>query len=446
MRLAKQVRREFAQITGRLVGNFIRWSKLGKGSVLPGHIGLLLDPTPITDTRALFRDGCIFVTGTNGKSTTTYYLTTVLRSLGFSVCTNNSGANMRAGIASVCLRLQRAVDYGVFEVDEASVLGLAKQMLPSHIVALNFSRDQLDRYTEIESIIEKLQTALAETKATLIYNYGNLYTALLGSNYSPSLGYFVTSRQEMATDDGKLATQLDRPICSVCHSGILSYQQRSTRVIVGCSQCQNFKLEPTFTTYYFDGLLKIGESAIGAGRVELAQVLTATALTCQTLGIAEKRLIPALERTPPIPAHELRLLDMKRKTFTELLLAKNPDSFNRTLADIANRQVKTIVLVINQNLADGIDTSWLWDVQFETLRGKQIYIAGQARYDLQLRLKVAGVVAISIRSTNELQTLIQSEHENLTIIANYTAYSELESLMMKPIEDHADSLKEYSFR
>ena len=49
------------------------------------------------------------------------------------------------------------------------------------------------------------------------------------------------------------------------------------------------------------------------------------------------------------------------------------------------------MLSVNARIADGLDTSWLWDVPFERLAGRPVVATGDRRLDLAVRLRYAEV-------------------------------------------------------
>ena len=88
-----------------LVGRFVRvLARLrGGGSAMPGRVALLIDPKLLTRAVATLPLGVAFVSGSNGKSTTTHMLVSILRAHGLSVFSNPTGANLPQGIASAML-------------------------------------------------------------------------------------------------------------------------------------------------------------------------------------------------------------------------------------------------------------------------------------------------------------------------------------------------------
>ena len=77
-----------------------------------------------------------------------------------------------------------------------------------------------------------------------------------------------------------------------------------------------------------------------------------------------------------------------------LLLAKNPTGFNEVLRTLFSEGTRRHVLfVLNDNIADGRDISWIWDVDFERAAQQTatLVVAGSRALDLAVRLKYAGI-------------------------------------------------------
>jgi UDP-N-acetylmuramyl tripeptide synthase len=70
----------------------------------------------------------------------------------------------------------------------------------------------------------------------------------------------------------------------------------------------------------------------------------------------------------------------------QLLLVKNPAGFRLSLASARPGDYATMI-AINDEYADGRDVSWLWDVDFHSLRpGGVDVVAGTRAWDMALRL------------------------------------------------------------
>ena len=90
------------------------------GTALPGKVALTIDNS-FLDAINKNCDRIILITGTNGKTTTNNLINHIISD--YNVLSNLRGANMPQGIASTYVRNTReSYDYGVFEVDEGSLL------------------------------------------------------------------------------------------------------------------------------------------------------------------------------------------------------------------------------------------------------------------------------------------------------------------------------------
>lgn len=160
-----------------LAGRFARWvlRLRGGGSAAPGRVLLALRPRFLSHAVANLPLGVVFVSGSNGKSTTTHMLTGILRAHGLSVFTNPSGANLPQGIASamladVPLNGRLLHDVAVLEVDEAFGGRLAKDLAPHSVLLVNLQVDQLNRFHDPARVAGMLETFAAVADRHLVVN------------------------------------------------------------------------------------------------------------------------------------------------------------------------------------------------------------------------------------------------------------------------------------
>ncbi len=160
-----------------LVGRFGRFllRLRGGGSAAPGKVLLALRPRFLAHAVATLPLGVVFVSGSNGKSTTTHMLTAILRAHGLDVFTNPSGANLPQGIASAMLaevpldgRLR--ADVAVLEVDEAFGGGLVQDLAPHSVLLINVQVDQLNRFHEPARVVGMLETFASAADRHLVIN------------------------------------------------------------------------------------------------------------------------------------------------------------------------------------------------------------------------------------------------------------------------------------
>jgi UDP-N-acetylmuramyl tripeptide synthase len=167
------VRTALAVLVGRAVRVLARLR--GGGSAFPGRVALLIAPGFLQRAVERLPLGVVFVSGSNGKSTTTQMLTAVLRAHGVDVFTNPSGANLPQGIASAILadvgldgRLRHEI--AVLEVDEAFGPGLAKRLVPHSVLLINVQVDQLNRFYEPDRVVGMLESFAGVATRHLVVN------------------------------------------------------------------------------------------------------------------------------------------------------------------------------------------------------------------------------------------------------------------------------------
>ena len=160
----------FATVAGRFVRFASRVTKHG-GSALPGKVVEKIDPGFLTRTLGQLPLGAVLVSGTNGKTTTTRMVASMLSDLGLKVFTNPTGSNFVRGVVSallteVTLGGKLDADIAVLELDEAYAVHFVKQVKPRYALLLNVMRDQLDRFGEIDTTAKLLSHVAAATAGT----------------------------------------------------------------------------------------------------------------------------------------------------------------------------------------------------------------------------------------------------------------------------------------
>ncbi|NEN06379.1 DUF1727 domain-containing protein [Diaminobutyricibacter tongyongensis] len=157
-----------------LAGRLARWvlRLRGGGSAVPGRVTLAIAPRFLERSMSRLPLGVLFVSGSNGKSTTTNMLTGILREHGLEVVTNPSGGNLPQGIASALLAtvpLDGYVrgDVAVIEVDEAYGVNLATVLKPRGALLLNVQIDQLNRFFEPTRVVGMLRS-IADTASEFV--------------------------------------------------------------------------------------------------------------------------------------------------------------------------------------------------------------------------------------------------------------------------------------
>src|SRR5580765_663224 len=172
----------------RSAGRLSRLAGRGGGTTLPGKILATVDPGAMSALAARLPGGSAVVSATNGKTTTTALVASIL-SPRLRLAYNGSGANLVSGVAST-LRAARDAELGLFEVDEGAFPEISRRIAPRAVCLGNLFRDQLDRYGELEQIAERWRTAVAELPEA---------TALVANADDPQIGDLAVSRPGSVT-------------------------------------------------------------------------------------------------------------------------------------------------------------------------------------------------------------------------------------------------------
>jgi len=389
----------------------------GHGSALPGRIIEQLDPHFLARTLAPLPEGVVVVTGTNGKTTTTHMLVHLLRAQGKRVLTNPSGSNLTRGLISTIVEHSSTsgnlpFDIAVFEVDEAYAPLLARKVPLRLLLALNVMRDQLDRYGELDATATYIAKA-AELAKTVVVN-GN--DVLLTAKTNAHQGRLLFG----------LASHLLAQLSS--EDNLYAKAQRSAKPQKLDAEIVDFSTTETHAMYTLNSG---GEQVSGSLPVlGLHNALNACAAIFTT-----KILIPPANLKEC--ASELRnfqpafgrgeTLRIEGKDLTVALI-KNPSGFTQNLSTFVRPGVGAVLIVINDEYADGRDVSWLWDVQIDKLKNfkGKIFVGGCRRFDMALRLKYAAVpfeVVDTDESDEMMRVILASSQwkEHLLIIPTYTA-------------------------
>lgn len=367
-------------IAGRLSIKFAR----GRGETLSGRVILALDPNAITKL-AEKRD-VVIVSGTNGKTTSTKNLAHILEAYaGEGVSTSETGANMPAGIASVLAKKPRH-RFAVIECDEMYLPEILKKVSPKVIVLLNLSRDQLHRTGEVRKVSKLWNQAFLDDDVTFVIDRDD-----------PFLEYSVANAGHVIRVSFNGRRHPDAATCPNC-STILDW---STGDYV-CKCGLGSQLPDIRSDRRLSGPQRNAVLVIEAARLMGAEIRADKAN--ELIDNSPDRIYNFSIGDRVVPTH----------------LAKNPESWRQALRDISSDQV---ILSVNARGIDGLDTSWLWDIDYSDLLGKRVTCTGERRLDVAYRLSVQG---IETKAADTFRAAVDSFPTGpIQAIASYTAYQDL---------------------
>ncbi|MBI4036104.1 DUF1727 domain-containing protein [Candidatus Daviesbacteria bacterium] len=420
-----------AILLGKTIAYFTKFFNLGGGSAAPGLYALKLEPNLVEKLSSNIPKN-IVITGTNGKTTTSKMLAHFAKNSGLKVIRNHTGSNLERGIASTLisnytlhprpyLRSSEAssaytLDLGIWELDEAAFNSVAPKLKPEIVVFLNVFRDQLDRYGEVDSMVKKWCQTLKtlDPKTLVLVNGDDANTAELKKCFTGKVQKFGVKGLKITGE----ATEHQQG------KGKLDYEARNIK-FTGLKN-SNFSLlthnSTLLTRLPVPGLYHIYDflASFAAG---------------VNLGLAPKQIISSLKSYSPAFGR------VEKLPFGHIFLIKNPAGATQVFETITPniKPNDTLLLALNDNLADGTDVSWIWDAKFEKLRTTnyklQTICSGARAYDLANRLKYAGFDPEKIIIEPELNKAFKQARRNqkghLFILPTYTAMLELQSILVK---------------
>ena len=388
MQTLDRIRLALAVGVAKTVTAVVRWLQLGAASVLPGEIARRLHPRLLPLLFAQLKEGAILVVGTNGKTTTSLLLRSILESQGWRVVHNETGANLINGLITALLGKanllgQLKADYAILEVDENILPLILKDCQPRIILGLNLFRDQLDRYGEVDTISQRWREGIAPLppETAVILNADDPTLSHLGQQLPQRVLFFGLSEPSLYLEE--IPHAVDSIYCPSCGHP-LDYQgvYLSHLGDFSCPSCGFSKSQPAFHSRDWPQIL------IG---VYNKYNTLAAGLVARELGI-DAAAIFEIVRDFRAAFGRAEELTVKGK-HVRILLSKNPVGMNETIRTVRDLQrtekASTVLLVLNDRIPDGTDVSWIWDVDMEKLANamETLVISGDRAYDLALRLQ-----------------------------------------------------------
>jgi UDP-N-acetylmuramyl tripeptide synthase len=444
------MRKTAAVWAGQATGALSRITRRGGGTTLPGDVARAIDPRVLAKLSRDLTQGSLVITGTNGKTTTARLISWLLEGAGNQVVANRAGANLIFGATAAAVNSagrdgKLRGDWGIFEIDEASLPKAVEEIQPKATLVLNLFRDQLDRYGELESIAKKIEKALSSLPegARAILNADDPRVAEIGLGLPRKPLWYGLDDTSVASQE--LPHAADARTCPRCGASLIF-----DAVYVGhdgvyrCPNGDFARPQPdiTATNITLNGFDSIAATIAGT-RIEMPlgglyncyNVLAAFAAG-QAIGLEPGYIAERLRSFRAAFGRQERIDYQGRHLI--LVLSKNPAGFNetvRTAVDLAKG--RNFLIGLNDRKADGTDVSWIWDVDFEQLKDRDALVipAGGRANDLAVRLKYAGVKAeepqIEPGQALDLMIKCTKEGDTVHVLCTYTAMLDLRAELVR---------------
>ena len=405
-----------------LVGKVVRAvAKLrGGGSAIPGRIAMMIEPKLLSKTLGKLKHGVIFVTGSNGKSTTTALVAGSLASQGLKVFSNPSGGNMPQGIGSavigqVSVSGSLEADVAVLEVDEAYGELLAPLITPSWVVLTNIQIDQLNRFFEPDRVFSMLLATAQSATEGVVINGSDANLVDIGlAVFSGTVVQVELSQKALAKwPTGALAAPRfgkDEVVNSIPVSTSVIDENDGAAKLSVRGVATEVQLPGKGLHFAIDTALAFAVTEqIQGGKFDLAAA---------SLAISNQQTVYGRGEIASYQGVELQILMMK-----------NPSSMRATL--VAMDDPATAVWIA---MDEGTpDPSWIYDIDLSRISAVRM-ISGSRAWHWATRLQYAGIPVEKVEPDSraalaEYVTFLRDNGKRGTLITNYEQMMAIRKLM-----------------
>lgn len=390
---------------GKLVRMISRATNHG-GSALPGKVVETLDPGFLARTLGKLPYGVVLISGTNGKTTTTRMVASMLRDAGLRVFTNPTGSNFTRGVVAALVQempvfgTKLDADIAVLELDEAYAVHFVNQIKPRYSLLLNVMRDQLDRFGEIDTTAKLLSNVAHATKRVVVLNREDPRISALSKDVLTSckvkyFGLDESLRSMFPTDDdlhSDLGCDFNGDSRNLPHADVVLAKVADNKadfLIDGHRKTTSVKLRGVYNVF----------NAAAASTIVRAILADAAKKDATLAKFDDDALMEAISRVTPAFGRG-EVIEVNGAP-VELVLVKNPIGFRLALASDKPANHDTMIAICDE-YADGRDMSWLWDVDFTCFSGTGVTcVSGTRAWDMALRLQYDKVASRNVNTDLE---------------------------------------------
>ena len=318
---------------------------------------------------------------------------------------------MEAGLVSALAKSPDAT-LAVLEVDEKYLPAMLTATSARVVVLLNLSRDQMDRAAEIWMLARRWRAALAAAPGCRV----------IANADDPLVAWAAGQARQVTWVAAGQRWHDDSWCCPNCGSHL-----RRDGDDWYCGECPNRRppvrwalvgdemIDPTGRARPLDLALP--------GRANRSNAVIAFAVA-EVFGIGANQAMDPVRQVRSVAGRYTQV--ERHGCALRLLLAKNPAGWLEAL-DVLVPPPVPVLLAVNAQTPDGKDTSWLWDVDYRRLRGRQVFVAGERRTDLAVRLEADEVAFWTVGTVDE--AVEQARSPSMDVIANYTAFQQIRTAL-----------------
>jgi len=354
----------------------------------------------------------IAVTGTNGKTTVSNLLGSILTENGYKVTNNSFGSNIQAGVISTLIEDTKLngkpkKEIAVLEVDERSSLLVYPHLKPDYLVCNNIMRDSLKRNAHTEFISYIIDKAIPSS-TKLILNGDDLISSLLGRENENKVYFGIAAEKPEVSLPQHIQDIIYCPDCG--HRLEAEYIRYNHIGRLYCSNCElkspalQYSVteinrdNQTFTVCHNDR--KDCFNLINDNIVNIYNFCAVIAVLSE-IGLTYEQIAKGFSQTKLVKTRYEEITAGNYKITMLMAKGQNPIACARCYDYVAKfpAENKAVLLLVDDkydNVGNSESTCWLYDCDYSSLADpsiNQIIFAGPRCKDHYLRGLMAGIPA-----------------------------------------------------
>ncbi|HHW69095.1 MAG TPA: DUF1727 domain-containing protein [Tenericutes bacterium] len=400
--------------------------KLNKGSSFPGYFAKRCNKNILRYFK--IPKTTIFVTGSNGKTSTATTLANIYKKAGYKVGHNIKGSNLTDGIITCLIENSNLLgvvksDILVLEIDERYVKEVFKVIEPTYFIINNLSRDQLARNGHFDIVWEDINRNIS-ANTHLILNADDPLINKFSINHKGKTTFYGLAKTKYSKNKPEVEN-LDMTYCPICNTKLdFKYYHYWNIGSYSCPTGDFNRKNPKYESKLVnDEYFTIDDMKVKINNTSIHNIynLTACYAVAKESGLEKNKIIDALNSFT-LNTKRLENIKFANKECV-LLISKNENavSYNQSIDYILKQPEKKSIVIGFDNVSRRYkldDLSWLWDVNFEALKNdnvKNIICIGKFAYDIALRLKYANIDSKKIiicTDSNEMVNILLNKSTN----------------------------------
>lgn len=407
----KRIRFYIAMLAAKL--SLAALKLLGRNaSYLPGKIALTIDKDFIGGLTP--PDTVIAVTGTNGKTTVSNLLNSILIENGYRVTNNSLGSNVQAGIANALLEDSTFTgkptkQIAVLEVDERSSLRIYPYLKPDYLICNNIMRDSLARNAHTEFISFIINKALPDT-TKVVLNADDLVCATLAPANTQRI-YFGLDVDKVHEESPEYLQ--DIVYCPQCGEKLQAEYLRYNHIgRMHCNHCDFASPAPDFVITKIDKDNRAFTVSFGGQEEEFTLIndnlvnlynFCGVIALLTAMGLPIEQIKRGFSKVEIVKTRFDKIRCGETTITMQLSKGQNPTACARCFSYVAKKpETNKAIIFVGDNFEDSESPCWIYDSNYSYLTDpsiNQVIFSGPRCWDQYLRAQIAGVSTEKIRIT-----------------------------------------------